>query len=60
MKHSYWSRALNWSQGLQIGIKDQDKSNCDLAYMAFFWKESLGLDQKKELKGELMVWKTKV
>jgi hypothetical protein len=38
-------------------VKDQDKSNCDLApirkcllIMALFWRESFGLDPKKNLK----------
>jgi hypothetical protein len=40
---------------------DQDKSNCDLVYVASYWRENqIGLDPKKELKGELMVWRTKV
>jgi len=29
-------------------VKYQDKSNCDLVYMAFFWRESLGLEKKKK------------
>jgi hypothetical protein len=33
-----------------VRVKDQDKSNCDLVYMALFGRESLGLDQKKTLK----------
>jgi hypothetical protein len=42
-------------------VQDQDKSNSDLAYMALFWRENqLVGKKKKELKGELMVWRTKV
>jgi hypothetical protein len=41
-------------------VQDQDKSNCDLAYMASFWRETNWSEHKKELNGELMVWRTKV
>jgi len=39
MEHSYWSRAINWTQGLSMKIQDQLKPNWGGIYMAPFWKE---------------------
>jgi hypothetical protein len=37
-------------------VQDHDKSNCDLTYMASFWKENQLVEtQNKELKGKFMV-----
>jgi hypothetical protein len=49
-------------------VWDQNKSNCDLAYMASFWrktnwsgkKEKRKRKKKEEVKRKLMVWKIKV
>jgi hypothetical protein len=30
-------------------VKDQDKSNCDLAYMTSFWRESQLVQSKKKI-----------
>ncbi len=45
-------------------VHDQDKSNCDLAYMASFWRENQLVwttkKQEEELNEKLIVWGTKV
>jgi hypothetical protein len=47
-------------KGFRQMVQDQDKSNYDLAYMALFWRENQLVTTKKELKGELVVLRTKV
>jgi hypothetical protein len=41
-------------------VHDQEKSNYDLVYVTSFWRENQLVQTKKIIKGELMVWRTKV
>jgi hypothetical protein len=36
------------------------KTNHDLVYIASFWREHQLVQTKKQFKGELMVWRTKI
>jgi hypothetical protein len=59
-KHSYWSKALNQSQGLYARVQDQKVANWGSTYMAPVLEgKSIVLDHKTVLKGELLISRTK-
>jgi hypothetical protein len=47
MEHSYWSRISNWSQSFQTNVQDENKSNCDLIYIASFWSKNQYVQTKQ-------------
>jgi len=63
MEHSYWSRAINWTQGFWMRIQDELPRPIEAKlrwhlHDTILEGNSIGPYQKMELKGEFMVWKT--
>jgi hypothetical protein len=61
IEQSYWLRAINRTHGLYMRVQDQKgQIEAKPKWHLFLEGKSIGSDQKFLLKGELMIWRTKM